>query len=174
MVTAKKYKLPLWLVEIKDEEVSDHVSRYLYLSETMADEVEAHPERALNHAFLVISVPPPPGVSLKNIRESLCGPDLEPFPRKRTESFAKEDSILEEAGKIISKDRREAYGPVRGSFENIARVWTLALKREITPEEVALCMIGLKFVRECHKHGRDNLVDLCGYSALAEKLRETE
>lgn len=79
-------------------------------------------------------------------------------------------SVLEEAGKIVAGARRESYGPVRESFQTIADVWSVVLKRKITAEEVSLCMIGLKLCREANKHQRDNLVDLCGYSHLLDCL----
>lgn len=81
-------------------------------------------------------------------------------------------NILKEAEKIISKDRREAYGPVNQSFEQIAKIWSGILNTEITSKQVALCMIGLKMQRESFSHKDDNLVDLVGYTLLLQKLNE--
>lgn len=79
-------------------------------------------------------------------------------------------NILEEAGQIIHGARRDAYGPVRESFDRVAKVWEAILLRPITAEEVAMCMVGLKLCREANKHQRDNLTDICGYTALLEML----
>lgn len=82
----------------------------------------------------------------------------------------KNKSILAEAEAIINGPRRAAYGDAQASFERIAKVWSAVLKSPVTAREVALCMIGLKLCRESNKAGRDNLVDICGYAALAELL----
>jgi hypothetical protein len=37
---------------------------------------------------------------------------------------------------------------------------------------VALCLTGLKVLREAQTHQIDNLVDICGYGALAADLPE--
>jgi hypothetical protein len=83
----------------------------------------------------------------------------------------KEKTITQEANEIINGPRREAYGDARESFAAIADVWGRVLKRPVTAREVALCMIGLKLLRESNRHGRDNLVDICGYAELAEKVK---
>jgi hypothetical protein len=79
-------------------------------------------------------------------------------------------SILREAEGLICNDRRESYGKAEESFERVAAVWSAILKQPVTGHQVALCMIGLKLCRESNKHGRDNLVDIAGYAALAEKV----
>ena len=81
-------------------------------------------------------------------------------------------TIAEEADKIINGDRRASYGPVNASFEQTAKIWSGILGTDITPQEVALCMIGLKLQRESFAHKRDNLVDLIGYTLLLEKLED--
>lgn len=79
-------------------------------------------------------------------------------------------TITQEAEEIINGPRRAAYGPVEESFERIALVWSGILGTEVTGLQVALLMVGLKTVREANAHSRDNLVDLVGYTLLAEKL----
>ena len=81
-------------------------------------------------------------------------------------------TIFEEASKIISGPRRESYGPVEKSFVETASIWSVILKQEVTPQQVALCLIGLKLQREANAHGRDNLVDLAGYTGLLDELNE--
>lgn len=82
------------------------------------------------------------------------------------------NDIFAEADSLVKGDRRKAYGSVTESFLNIAAIWSVVLKRTITAQEVAKCMIGMKLVRESNKHQKDNLVDLCGYSKLLQELEE--
>lgn len=85
--------------------------------------------------------------------------------------------ILKQASKIISGERRAAYGPTDESFRRIALVWNgillPKLKTELAPEEVALMMIGLKVMREANRPKDDNLVDIIGYTLLKQKLHGT-
>ena len=81
-----------------------------------------------------------------------------------------EKSILEEASEIIKGDRREAYGPVEQSFKESAAIWSVVLKTPVTPQQVALCMIGLKLQREANSAKRDNRTDLLGYTLLLDQL----
>lgn len=83
-----------------------------------------------------------------------------------------DESILQEADRIINSERRQDYGPIEESFSRIASVWSAILKRRVSPHEVALCMIGLKLCRESNSHKRDNLVDIAGYTALASKVAD--
>lgn len=78
--------------------------------------------------------------------------------------------ILDEAKKIIGGERREAYGEANESFNQIANLWMAYLGKGVTAHDVAMCMILLKLVREKHAHKTDNLVDICGYAALASTL----
>ena len=79
-------------------------------------------------------------------------------------------TILEEAEQIINGERKDAYGPVEESFKKVATIWSVVLGYEVTPAQVALCMVGLKLVREVTTHKRDNLVDAAGYLGLMEHL----
>lgn len=83
-------------------------------------------------------------------------------------------TILEEAD-AISRDggeRNDGYDHPRPNFEKTAVVWSQILGKDVTPRQVALCMIGLKLVRDSHKPKRDNLVDIAGYARCAERLDE--
>lgn len=82
------------------------------------------------------------------------------------------ETIFEEAERIVGGARRQDYGDVRESFERIAMAWSAVLASPVTAEQVALCMIGLKLVRESHAHKRDNIVDVCGYARCLERMTE--
>lgn len=81
-------------------------------------------------------------------------------------------SYINEAIKVVTGDRQDAYGNPRADFEGIALIWTgilnSKLKEPITPEDVPLMMIGLKLRREAHKHKDDNLIDIHGYGICYE------
>ncbi|MHB8511466.1 MAG: DUF6378 domain-containing protein [Actinomycetota bacterium] len=53
----------------------------------------------------------------------------------------KNETILEEAARIVGGDRRQDYGGVRGSFDRIAKGWSSILGIDVTGEQVGLCMI---------------------------------
>ena len=84
----------------------------------------------------------------------------------------KRESIVDEAQEIITGARRQSYGSVEESFKNSALIWSGILGIEITPQQISLCMIGLKLQRESNSHKRDNLVDIIGYTLLSEQLNE--
>jgi hypothetical protein len=56
----------------------------------------------------------------------------------------------------------------------IAMIWSGILDFTVTPEQVCLCMAGLKLARQAKRHKRDNLVDAAGYLALVERLAEPD
>lgn len=80
--------------------------------------------------------------------------------------------VLAEADVIVDNIKRDAYGPLKESFEGIARIWSGILGYPIKATEVALCMIGLKLSRESARHTRDNLVDIAGYTKCLEVLTD--
>lgn len=72
-------------------------------------------------------------------------------------------SILEEAQQLVHGDRGEDYGHPLDDFARTAQIWSAILGIKITPEQVGLCMVGVKLSRQCHRPKRDNLVDGAGY-----------
>ena len=79
-------------------------------------------------------------------------------------------NILQEADALVNGDRAKDYGHPSKDFKKVARLWSVVIDAEITPEQVGLCMICLKISREINRHKRDNLVDIAGYAATIEKL----
>jgi hypothetical protein len=62
-------------------------------------------------------------------------------------------------------DRMGDYGHPIHNFRRIAGIWSAILGVEVTTEDVALCMIGLKVSREKANPKADNLDDIDGYVA---------
>lgn len=82
---------------------------------------------------------------------------------------------MQEANNLVNGDRQADYGTPRGNYEGVAKVWSgllsPILKRDITPEEAALMMVGLKLQRQAMKHKRDNLVDAHGYLLVYSHIK---
>ena len=90
---------------------------------------------------------------------------------------AGESEMLEAAG-LVYGDRQGDYGTPRDNYAGIAKVWSgilqMILKRDITPEEAALMMVGMKLQRQGMKPKRDNLVDAHGYLIVYSRIAEPE
>lgn len=80
---------------------------------------------------------------------------------------------LECARRIVGGDREEDYGSPEDNFAVIAKLWSIYLRAEISPTEVATMMILLKVARSMAGSGKeDNWVDIAGYAACAAELDE--
>lgn len=88
---------------------------------------------------------------------------------------AKPETVLEEAARLVDRgSRQHDYGDVAKSFDLIARGWSRVLGIDVTPMQVALCMIETKVSRAITGgFHRDSFVDIAGYARCAEKLQET-
>lgn len=91
-------------------------------------------------------------------------------------SNSKDLPIYEEAAKIIQGERREDYGSVKESFENVAMVWTGIIRARtrtnilLDGPTVAILMAAFKLVREGNREKRDNRVDAIGYILLEDQI----
>jgi hypothetical protein len=114
----------------------------------------------------------------ENFRYNLqkpSAPDPTPTPPKK-------ESILQEAERLVNGPRAQAYGPASESFGRIAKIASAMMtpddinhiyeESELTPVFICKILVALKIGRQCNKHGRDNLVDLGGYSFLWNELEE--
>ena len=72
-------------------------------------------------------------------------------------------NILDEATRLVTGDRNNAYDHPLDNFTRIARIWEVILDAPVTAEQVALCMVGVKIGREVHRTKLDNTVDGIGY-----------
>jgi hypothetical protein len=88
------------------------------------------------------------------------------------------EDLLVEANGLVNGDRQVAYGSPRPAYVAQAKVWSgllsHKLKEDLTPEDVALLLAGMKLVREVRKHKRDNMVDLVGYTLVLAHVRASE
>jgi hypothetical protein len=90
------------------------------------------------------------------------------------EVSAGQSTIAAEAHAAVYGDRGKDYGHPRDNFTDTARIWNALLHHklsaDITPEDVARCMIGIKLARDLHSPKRDNRVDMVGYAITLDRL----
>ena len=93
---------------------------------------------------------------------------------KQQEQVNRKDT-LETALDIIQGDRHNEYGPAQDHFKEAASVWSLIMKKEVTPAQVILCLAALKLVRLSTKNDhQDSWVDLAGYAALGNEVSSVD
>ena len=78
--------------------------------------------------------------------------------------------ILEEASKLIGGDRNDDYGDKLTNHQNIAALWSVFLRKNITPHDVAMCMALVKVARLMHAHKKDSYLDMAAYAAIAGEI----
>lgn len=91
-----------------------------------------------------------------------------------------DETVLEEANRIIYGDREQTYGHPAKNFEATASLWNgyfaakfgLPSWHGINAVDVAHMMILLKMAREVHMHKRDNIVDMAGYAGCIQKMED--
>jgi len=92
------------------------------------------------------------------------------------------NSILIEAEEIVNGARATDYGSAIKSFNKVALIANSMLDSqeiellestgELNATVVCKIMMAVKLTRQSHNHKRDNLVDLCGYAELLNRLEE--
>lgn len=91
--------------------------------------------------------------------------NVNPTKTKRTVDIATE---------IIYGDREQTYGHPSVNLDRISKIWSVIFGHEVTIEQVAWCMVGLKMAREVNKKSDDNIVDALGYLMLIDRCREKD
>ena len=81
-------------------------------------------------------------------------------------------TLAADAVQAVTGPRQRDYAHPKINFQRIADLWSIVLDVDITPEQVALCMIQVKIAREMNRHTRDNIVDLIGYSLTLDACME--
>lgn len=81
-------------------------------------------------------------------------------------------TALREAARIISGDRDAQYGGPEENFTRIAKIWSVIIGVELTAEDVAMCMVGLKVARYASKSGfqPDTWIDIAGYGGCGYEV----
>lgn len=84
------------------------------------------------------------------------------------------ESILQEADRIVNGDRQMDYSDPVENFKHIARIASAILRKDLTASDCCTVMIAVKKARESYKHKRDNLVDDAGYTEILYRIKEDE
>ena len=77
------------------------------------------------------------------------------------------EMVLMTARDLITGDRAKAYGNAKDNLQRTATMWGVVLGIEVTPRQVADCMIALTLARNVNETSFDSYVDVCGYAAIA-------
>ena len=78
--------------------------------------------------------------------------------------------LLQHAAGVVEQ-RERIYGPPEESFAQIAARWSLVLGINISPAQVALCLIDLKVARLTRDPSHlDSIVDVAGYAACLREV----
>ena len=83
-------------------------------------------------------------------------------------------SISKEADRLINGDRRQDYAHPSQDLARTAELWSAILGTTVDPRLVPLCMVAVKISRQCHRHKRDNLVDIAGWAQVADIYESTK
>ncbi|MGM9532139.1 DUF6378 domain-containing protein [Intestinibacter sp.] len=83
-------------------------------------------------------------------------------------------SILDEAKSIVEGSRQSDYGDPVESFERISKAASMIAGKDLSPNECCAVLMAAKIVRESYSHKRDNLVDLCGYAEIMNRINESK
>lgn len=111
--------------------------------------------------------------SARTIKEWEVGTYLD--QEKPAAKAPEHEGIEQAARRLVRGDRNADYGPPTTDFSRTGRVWAalLGLEQPITPEMVALMMMGLKLSRlaQTPDH-RDSRVDVIGYALTLDWVLE--
>ena len=84
----------------------------------------------------------------------------------------KEESILQEADRILNGERDADYPDPVENFKHIAAIASAILKKDLTDEECCVVMLAVKLARENYRHKRDNIVDGVAYMEILGRIKE--
>lgn len=85
----------------------------------------------------------------------------------------KEESILQEADRILNGERDADYPDPVENFKHIAAIASAILKKDLTDEECCVVMLAVKLARENYRHKRDNVVDGVAYMEILSRIKES-
>ena len=78
--------------------------------------------------------------------------------------------ILNDAKKLIGGNRQKDYGDKLTNHQNIAALWSIFLRKKVTPHDAAVCMALVKVARLMHQHKKDSYIDMAAYAAIAGEI----
>jgi hypothetical protein len=111
-------------------------------------------------------------ITAQDLFSTVQGATISPPQTGLRDDLAFSKGIADEAVQLITGDRDDDYGDAFDDFTRTGKMWAPILGLdEVTPEQVALCMIILKVRRITVSPGkRDHWVDIIGYAALGGEI----
>jgi hypothetical protein len=83
--------------------------------------------------------------------------------------------FLSEAIRLSGTDRQKDYGDKVDNHNNIARLWSAYLDKDIKAHDVAIMMSLLKIARtKLGAVSKDTYIDMAAYSAIAGEIKFKE
>ena len=82
----------------------------------------------------------------------------------------KSSDYIKKAIELVEGQRAIDYGDKTLNHQNIARLWTAFLDVDISPHDVAICMLLVKVARLKNMHTEDCYVDIAGYAGIAGEI----
>ena len=86
----------------------------------------------------------------------------------------KTKEYLEEAARIVTGQRQFDYGNKYENHKNISDLWSAYLDKEVSPHDVAICMLLVKVARLKHRPTTDCYIDMAGYAAIAGEIQDKD
>ena len=84
----------------------------------------------------------------------------------------KAKDVIEELAQTLA-NRGADYVSMYENHERIAVIWTVILGKEVTADQVALCMAGVKMARLIQSpNHNDSWLDLAGYAAVGAECAD--
>ena len=82
----------------------------------------------------------------------------------------KAKTLIRTLGSTLA-NRGKSYGSMLENHQRIADIWSVVLEKKVTPEQVALCMAGVKMARLIQSPDHeDSWLDLAGYAACGAEI----
>lgn len=86
----------------------------------------------------------------------------------------KSSDYIKKAIELVEGQRAIDYGDKTLNHQNIARLWTAFLDVDISPHDVAICMLLVKVARLKNMCTDDCYVDIAGYAGIAGEISKKE
>lgn len=84
-------------------------------------------------------------------------------------------NILEEANRIInerSEEKERMYGPFSEGMERAAAIVNASTGKNLTADDMYICLVALKLSRHSYNYKEDNLLDAVAYLGALNNYKQ--
>lgn len=85
-------------------------------------------------------------------------------------TMPQQETVCEEAERLVNGPRGTAYDHPAADYSRTVGAFNALTGLSLTVEQGIMFMLCVKLSRESYKHGRDNLVDVCGYAQCLDMV----